>query len=382
MKIAIAGGGTGGHIYPAVAVVNSLVKSGKQVEVSFVGTRRGLEGSIVPGLGYRMHHIVSRPLPARHGAGSVLSLVYALVGFVQSFFILIADRPTVVIGTGGYASGPFVVAARLFGIPILMIEPNSVPGRTTMLLARLVDEIALGFQESVRYFAKGTNLRVTGVPTRPTLLGNTRENGISMFNLDAARKTVFVFGGSRGASSINKAFVEAATALEDRVDLQFIAQTGKADYEYVSQAVQKTGTLCRVYPYIDDIGSAYAASDLVVCRAGAGSVAEVTACGLPSILIPYPFAAGGHQEANAKLLERMGAASVIRDEDLSGERLAEAIVSIIYDDDRMARMSGSSRELGRPDAARDISLRVIELALRKGRLSKLATVLAELCSAK
>jgi UDP-N-acetylglucosamine--N-acetylmuramyl-(pentapeptide) pyrophosphoryl-undecaprenol N-acetylglucosamine transferase len=382
MKIAIAGGGTGGHIYPAVAVVNSLVGAGKQVEVSFVGTRRGLEGSIVPGLGYRMHHIISRPLPTGLSAGSALSLICAFVGLLQSLVILMTDRPAVVIGTGGYASGPFVVAARLFGVPILLIEPNSVPGRTTMLLARFVDEVALGFQESVRHFAKGTNLRVTGVPTRPTLLGNTREKGISMFNLESARKTVFVFGGSRGASSINKAFVEAATALQGRDDLQFVAQTGKADYEYVSQAVQKISALCRVYPYIDDIGSAYAASDLVVCRAGAGSVAEVTACGLPSILIPYPYAAGDHQEANAKLLERIGAASVIRDEELCGERLAEAIVSIIYDTDRMTTMSGSSRELGRPDAARDISLRVLELALRKGRLSKLATVLAELCSAK
>ncbi|MFH1312873.1 MAG: undecaprenyldiphospho-muramoylpentapeptide beta-N-acetylglucosaminyltransferase [Candidatus Eisenbacteria bacterium] len=382
MKIAIAGGGTGGHIYPAVAVVNSLVKSGKQVDVSFVGTRRGLEGSIVPALGYRMRHIMSRPLPTGPSVGSALSLVCAFVGFVQSLIILMTDRPAVVIGTGGYASGPFVTAARLFGVPILLIEPNSVPGRTTMLLARFVDEVALGFQESVRYFSKGTNLRVTGVPTRPTLLGNTREHGISMFNLEPARKTVFVFGGSRGASSINKAFVEAATALEGRDDLQFVAQTGKTDYEYVSQAVQKINSLCRVYPYIDDIGSAYAASDLVVCRAGAGSVAEVTACGLPSILIPYPYAAGGHQEANAKLLERIGAASVIRDEDLSGERLAQAIVSIIYDTDKMTKMSGRSRELGRPDAARDISLRVLELALRKGRLSKLATVLAELCSVK
>ena len=382
MKVTIAGGGTGGHIYPAVAVVNSLIRSGAQVDVAFVGTRRGLERSIVPGLGYRMHQIVSRPLPPGRSAGLVLSLLYAFVGLVQSLFILLKDRPGVVIGTGGYASGPFVVAARLFGIPILLIEPNSVPGRTTMLLARFADEVALGFQESVRYFARGTNLRVTGVPTRAALLKPTREGGIRMFNLEPDRKTVFIFGGSRGASSINKAFIEAAAALEGKDDLQFVAQTGKADYEYVSQAAQNLRVPCRVYPYIDDIGSAYAASDLVVCRAGAGAIAEVTACGLPSILVPYPHSAGGHQHANAKVMEEIGAASVILDEELSGARLAEAIVSIIYDSGKMTDMSGRSREVGRPDAARDIAVRVTELAVRKGRLSKLAAVLAELCSAK
>lgn len=382
MKIAVAGGGTGGHIYPAVAVIDCLRQAGHSIDVTFVGTKRGLEKSIVPGLGYRMRRIVSRPLPMRRDADFLYSVMCALLGMLQSMVIIMLDRPNVVLGTGGYASGPFVVAARLLGVPTLLIEPNSVPGRTTMMLARFVDEIALGFQESVRHFARGTNLRVTGIPTRTSLVERSREDGIRKFGLDPARKTIFIFGGSRGASSINKAFVGASAALQDRSDLQFLVQTGTADYEYVSRAVGGIHVSAGIYPYIEDISYAYASCDLVVCRAGAGTVAELTTCGLPSILIPYPHATASHQEANARLLERTGAASVILDRDLNGEVLAEAIRSIIYDSERMAGMSGSSRALGKPDAASEIATHLVELAASKGRLSKLATVLGDLCSVR
>jgi UDP-N-acetylglucosamine--N-acetylmuramyl-(pentapeptide) pyrophosphoryl-undecaprenol N-acetylglucosamine transferase len=382
MKVTIAGGGTGGHIYPAVAVIECLKDARHKIEISYVGTRRGLEGSIVPGLGYTMRQIVSRPLPPKKSVGFIFSLLCALVGFLQSALMLICERPDVVIGTGGYASGPFILAARLFGVPTLLIEPNSIPGRTTMLMARFVNEVALGFKESVRHFGNGTNLRVTGIPIRTSLLGCTRQDGMRKFNLDPAKNTVFIFGGSRGASSINKAFVEAAKALDDRDDLQFLVQTGKADYEYVSQEAQNLNIPCRVYPYIGDIGFAYGACDLAVARAGAGTVAELTACGLPSILIPYPHAMGRHQDANARLLEEIGAARVILDEDLNGEVLAETIVSIIYDPGKMTDMSGRSRDFGKPEAAREIATRLVELAASEGRLSKLATVLGELCSVR
>lgn len=382
MRVAIAGGGTGGHIYPAVAVIDCLREAGHDVEVSFVGTRRGLESGIVPRLGYRMHRIISRPLPRKRGAALAFSLGCASVGFVQSLAILAIERPNVAIGTGGYASGPFMLAARVMGVPTILVEPNSIPGRTTMMLARYVDEIALGFQESVRCFVRGTNLRVTGIPIRTSLLDRPREAGIEKFGLDASKKTVFVFGGSRGASSINKAFVEAAKALKHRGDLQFVVQTGEGDFSYVSGAIKDLAVSCKVYPYIEDIGFAYAAGELVVSRAGAGAIAEITACGLPSILIPYPHATAKHQEANARLLEANGAASVILDEDLNGGILARTIVSIIDDADRMGRMSRDSRDLGRPDAARQIAARLVELAVRKGRLAKLATALGELCSVK
>ncbi len=382
MRVGVAGGGTGGHIYPAVAVVDRLKRTVADLDVVFIGTRRGLEGAIVPELGYRMRRIISRPLPRRKNAGFVYSLLCASVGLVQSLFILGCDRPNVVIGTGGYASGPVVLAARLLGIPILLIEPNSVPGRTVTMLSRYADEIALGFKESIRYFSKGTNLRVTGVPIRSSLLTGSRAAGMNLFDLNPDRKSVFVFGGSRGASSINRAVVDAVRNLENRDDLQFVIQTGERDFRWVAEAVAGLGMTCRVYPFIEEMGLAYAVSDLVVCRAGAGAIAEITANELPAILIPYPHATAHHQESNARLLEARGAAKVILDGDLSGEVLARTIVSILSDSELLEAMSRGSRDPGKPDAAGEIASRLIDLARRKGRLSKLATVLVDLCSVR
>ena len=382
MKILIAGGGTGGHVYPAVAVVERLRQSTDGVEVTFVGTSRGLESGIVPALGYKMRRIVARPLPTRRDIRLVPAALYALVGLVQSLMILAVERPNVVVGTGGYASGPLVAAAALAGVPTLLIEPNVIPGRATMLLARFADRICLGFQESVRYFRKGTNLRVTGVPVRAGLLQPTREEGVRRFGLDPARKTVLAFGGSRGAHSINQAMVEAARLLEAKPDLQFLIQTGEADYAAVSGALGALTLSSRVYPYIDEIGYAYRASDLVVARAGASTVTEVAAFALPSILVPYPHAALAHQDENARMMEARGAAMVIKDRDLTGPVLAEAIVSIIYDSFRAETMSRHSGNVGSRDAGSEIAGHVAELAKGKGRLSKLATVLGDICSAR
>jgi UDP-N-acetylglucosamine--N-acetylmuramyl-(pentapeptide) pyrophosphoryl-undecaprenol N-acetylglucosamine transferase len=382
MKIAIAGGGTGGHIYPAVAVVERLAAADPRLEVVFVGTRRGLEGGIVPSLGYRMRHIAARPLPSRRDPRSVLAVAWALIGLLQSFLILLVERPNVVVGTGGYASGPLVFAASVLGTPTLLIEPNVIPGRTTMMLARYVDRIALGFQESVRYFRKGTNLRVTGVPVRASMLEPGRQDGIRKFGLDESRKTVLVFGGSRGAHSINRALLDAARLLQGRKDLQFVVQTGPADYAWVVESLHGLDVSARAYPYIDAIGCAYRASDLVVCRAGASTVTELVAFGLPSILVPYPHATSGHQDQNARILEARGAALVIADKDLTGEVLARAILSIIEDPVKIQGASRSSGEAGRRDAAREIANHLVDLTKRKGRLSKLATVLGDICSAR
>lgn len=382
MKILVAGGGTGGHIYPAVAVIESLRALSNSVDVVFVGTGRGLESGIVPSLGYRMYRIVARPLPRRKGPGFLIPALMAAVGIIQSFFVLLKERPDAVIGTGGYASGPCVLAASLAGTPTLYIEPNRVPGRTTMLLSRFVDEVALGFQECVRFFRKGTNLRVTGVPVRPDLIAIEKADGIVRFGLDCGRKTVFVFGGSRGASSINKAVVDAVRVLGQRDDIQFIVQTGAPDYEYVSKLLDEASIPCKVYPYIEDIGYAYAASDLVVSRAGAVTIAELTARGLPAVLVPYPYATGRHQDSNAVALEEKGAALVINDGDLSGERLAETIDCIVSDPEKMAGMAANSRAMGAPDASSQIAMRLVELTRKQGRLSKLGTVLSDLCSVR
>ncbi len=382
MKVVVAGGGTGGHIYPAVAVLESLKALNNSVEVVFVGTGKGLEAGIVPSLGYKMRKIAARPLPREKGPGFIAPAFLAGVAMVQSALLLLRERPDAVVGTGGYACGPCVLAASLAGTPTLLIEPNRVPGRTTMLLAGFVDEVALGFQETVRFFRKGTNLRVTGVPVRPGLLGIDRAAGTARFELDPTRRTVFVFGGSRGASSINRAVADAVLALGGRQDMQFIIQTGASDYEYVHALLRGARLPCRIHAYIDDIGHAYAASDLVVSRAGAVTVAEVTARGLPAILVPYPYATGRHQDSNAAALAEKQAAVVIRDEDLTGERLAETIGRLVSEPGLLAAMANASRALGKPEASAEIAVRLVDLARRQGRLSKLGTVLSDLCSVR
>ncbi len=361
MKIAIAGGGTGGHIYPAIAVVESISVAGYQPDVVLIGSGRGLERKIASSSGFDVFEILSRPLPIKFGIKSIWSIFCAFVGLIQSIAILMIERPRVIIATGGYASAPCVVAGKILGIPVVLIEPNVIPGRTVRMLARFVDQIALGYKEAVKYFRKGTNLRVTGVPTRLSVIRGNREQSISTLGLESSRKTIFIFGGSHGASSINKAFVGAAKILQGRDDLQFLIQTGKRDYSMVLDAIKNLDIRCKVFDYVDNIGIAYAASDIIVSRAGAATIAEITAIGLPSILIPYPYALGGHQMANASILAENGAALVIEDKELTPERLAEAILNLIDNPDELNQMSQRSLELGRPDAANDVASYILDL---------------------
>ena len=264
----------------------------------------------------------------------------------------------------------------------LKIPRQDMPTQNPIARGGNFDEVALGFQECVRFFRKGTNLRVTGVPVRPGLIDTGKAEGVARFGLSPDRRTIFVFGGSRGASSINRAIVDAVRVLGNREDLQFIIQTGSRDYEYVSKLLAVLPNVCKVYPYIEDIGYAYAASDLIISRAGAVTIAEVTARGLPAILIPYPYATGRHQDSNASALAEKEAAYVINDSDLSGERLAETIDRIVSDPERMAAMSERSRALGAPEASNQIAMRLVELTRKQSRLSKLGTVLSDLCSVR
>ena len=382
MKVVIAGGGTGGHIFPAVAVIEALRASGYDVDVTLIGTRRGLEGWLASRVGYKAYFIFARALPRRLGIGSVISVLAASIGFIQSLLLLLCLRPDAVIATGGYASAPCIVAARIVGCPIIMIEPNVIPGRTTRLLSRFVDEVALGFSEAVQHFRKGTNLRVTGIPTRLSLQQHTREEALEHLGLDHGRKTIFIFGGSRGASSINRAFIDAMRFLEQRDDLQFIVQTGQQDYDLVYEHARTSRIRIRVQAFFDDIGMAYVASDLVVCRAGAGTIAEITALGLPSILVPYPYAMAGHQQANAEMMVANGAAILIPDSELSGKRLADAIVALLEDPRGLEQMAEQARHLGRPDAAREIAADIVGLMKHRSRLSRLAAIIGEICSVR
>jgi UDP-N-acetylglucosamine--N-acetylmuramyl-(pentapeptide) pyrophosphoryl-undecaprenol N-acetylglucosamine transferase len=262
-----------------------------------------------------------------------------------------SERPRAVLGTGGYVSGPVSVAARLLGVPLLIQEQNSIPGLTNRWLSRIANEVHLSFLEARRYFPRRDHLKVTGNPVRAFILSGEREQALREFKLDARRPTLFVFGGSLGAKRINAAAVDALRRLKGRVDVQAILQTGREDHESVRQAVEREQLPATVLPFVRQMHLAYAAADLVVCRAGAMTLAEIAVCGRPSILIPYPYAAHDHQRVNAANLADRGAAVLMEDAELDGDRLAKEIAHLLSDRQALSRMSANARLFARPDAA-------------------------------
>ena len=362
MKVLIAGGGTGGHVYPGIAVAEALVRLDPNVQVVFVGGRQGLEAVAVPEAGFRLRVIMTRGLPRRQWWNVPGAVLANIIGFLQALWVVASERPDVVLGTGGYVSGPFSLAAKLLGRPLVLQEQNSIPGLANRWLSMIADEVHLSFLEARSHFRRRDHLRVSGNPIRAHILSGDHELAMREFGLTPGRPTVFVFGGSRGAHRINEAALEAMRRLKDRVDVQFILQTGREDHAWVEQTVKQEALPARVLPFLRRIHQAYAAADLVVCRSGAMTLAEIAACGTPAILVPYPHAAHNHQEVNAQNLVERGAAAMIPDKDLTGERLANEIAHWLADRQGLSRMSAHARLFARPDAAERIAASLIARA--------------------
>ncbi len=357
MKVVFAGGGTGGHVYPGIAIARELVERDPRVEAVFVGTRRGLEADVVPREGFRLALIDVAGFRRRLSLDTALTALRACRGFVQAIGIVRRERPDVVVGTGGYVSGPVVLAAWLMGIPTLIHEQNALPGVTTRALSRIANAVALTFEESAPHLGRRSRVVVTGNPVRRSIVATTREEGARSLGLDPGLRTVLVFGGSQGARAINEAFVGALKGIMERRDVQVVFQTGRRDHASIASRLEaqqlpaSVRSRLVVAPYLYEMDKALACADLTVSRAGAISIAEITARGLPCVLVPYPSAAEGHQETNARALERAGAAVVILQRDLSPRLLLEVVGGLLDDPARLARMSRASRALGRPSAA-------------------------------
>jgi UDP-N-acetylglucosamine--N-acetylmuramyl-(pentapeptide) pyrophosphoryl-undecaprenol N-acetylglucosamine transferase len=354
MKVMIAGGGTGGHVYPGIAVAEELARLRPSAEVVFVGGRRGLEAHAVPESGFRIRFILTRGFPRRAWWRWPGALVANIVGLLQALWVVASERPDAVLGTGGYVSGPVAAAAWLLGRPLLLQEQNSIPGLANRWFARVADEVHLSFTEARAYFKRKDNLKVTGNPVRHHILGGDRSQALDTFDLADGKPTLFIFGGSRGAHRINEAALDAMRRLKGRVDLQFILQTGREDYEWAKGVVDQEQLPARVMAFLKDIHLAYAVADLVVCRSGAMTLAEIAACGTPAILVPYPYAAHNHQEVNAHNLVERGAAALLLDRELTGERLAKEIAHLVADRQTLRRMSVNARTFARLDAAERI----------------------------
>lgn len=362
MKILIAGGGTGGHVYPGIAVAEELQRQRRDLEVVFVGGSRGLEAQAVPAAGFPLRKIATAGFPRREWWRWPGAVLVNVVGLLQALWIVLTERPGAVLGTGGYVSGPVSLAARLLGRPLLLQEQNSIPGLTNRWLARIADEVHLSFLEARTYFVRKDHLKVTGNPVRAHIVDADREQSMKEFGLVPGKPVVFVFGGSRGAKRINEAAVDMMRRLKGRMDLQFILQTGSEDYDRVQALVEADSLPVTVLPFVSNIHMAYAIADLIVCRAGAMTIAELAVCGRPSVLIPYPFAAHNHQEVNASNLVDRGAAVMIRDEELTGERLTKEVAHLLADRPALSRMSANARLFARPDAAARLAKSLIRWA--------------------
>jgi UDP-N-acetylglucosamine--N-acetylmuramyl-(pentapeptide) pyrophosphoryl-undecaprenol N-acetylglucosamine transferase len=349
VRVLIAGGGTGGHVFPGISLAEEVVGRHPANDAVFVGTSRGLEATVVPAAGYPIELIEVKGLKGKGLARVLGNLLLVPGALLRSVAILRRWRPDVVVGVGGYASGPVVLAAWLLRIPTAVQEQNAAAGFTNRVLGRFVRAVFTAFPEAARYFPKRKVLQL-GNPIRRRMLDNFMRP-----TTPHERPHVLVFGGSQGAHALNMRLVEALPHLADLKDrLTITHQTGAKDREAVEKGTAATGFTPDVLEFITDMSAAYARADLVVCRSGATTLAELTVCQKPSILIPFPFAADNHQVINARSLVEAGAAVMIEERDLTGELLAREIRAILLDDARRKQMARAAGRLGAPQAAREI----------------------------
>jgi UDP-N-acetylglucosamine--N-acetylmuramyl-(pentapeptide) pyrophosphoryl-undecaprenol N-acetylglucosamine transferase len=357
----IAGGGTGGHLYPGIAIAEELLRRRPGAQVVFAGRGLPLEKTIVERHGFTLLPIRSGGVVGKSLAGRVAGAIQALRGVFEAMGVIGRLRPRAVIGVGGYASGPMVLAAALRRVPIVIQDQNAVPGLTNRLLGRVADRVALTYDDTRRYFGgKGV---LTGNPIRAEFAAADRDRAPRRRAVPGAPFHLLVFGGSQGARALNTAVLESLPFLAPRRDrLRIVHGTGASDADRVRAAYAAGGFEADVQPYLGAIRAAYEDADLVIGRAGASTVSEIAACGRAAILVPLPTAAHDHQTRNAAGAQAAGAAILLPEKDLTGERLAAAVTGLMDDAARLDDMERAAAALARPDAAARIVDLVREVA--------------------
>lgn len=349
-KVMLAGGGTGGHLFPALAIADELKRRREDLEIVFVGTKSGLENRLVPERGYRLRFLEVRGFRRRLDWRNLFFFYYLAKSLRQAKTMLEEGKPDVVVGTGGYVSGPPLRIARKMKIPILIQEQNSYPGVTTRLLAHKADKVFLAYEESKKFFKRQDNLEVVGNPVRADLVKIETSQAKKVLNIDKNKKVVLILGGSQGSVAINQAVLDGLSQFKGEDWLQIIWQTGNKDFERVNSFLLGKKFPITAVPFIQEMAAAYAACDLIISRAGALTLSEITLVGKPAILIPYLFAAADHQRRNAEVLVKENAAEMILEKDLSQVNLVQRVLNLVQDELRLKAMSAQSRKLGRPDA--------------------------------
>lgn len=348
-KFIIAGGGTGGHIYPGIAIAKALETLNSSIEVEFVGSQMGLETKIVPREGFELHLLSAGKLNYRGSIfGKSLGLARVLLGFFQSFLLIFRLRPVGVLGVGGYASGPFVLAARLMGIPTAIFEPNAHPGLTNRWLSKIVNRSFVMFEEAKAHF-KSSEMHLVGLPVRSELSNISPKSRESHFH-------VLTFGGSQGARALNEALENSVKEEAPWLHhAELIHQTGNSDYSRIHQTYANSVFPVQAFEYLFEMEKHYQWCDLVICRAGASTIAELCAVGRPAILVPLPTAADDHQRKNAMAMVEKRAAILLEQKDLTSEKINEIILELQKNPEQLQEMAKNAKDLYKPRAAETIA---------------------------
>jgi len=356
LKVIISGGGTGGHIYPGISLAYEIKDRDINNDIFFVGTEGGLESKLIPREGFKFIKIKARGIQRKICFENLTAIVIFLISLFQSYKIIKKYKPDIVFGTGGYVSGSVVLMAAILGIPTFVHEQNVIPGITNKLLSRITRATFLSFNQSKEYFSNKTKLIFTGNPIRFKNIKQNTDREYKKFNLDSLKKTILVLGGSKGAASINRAVLKGIDLIKDVIknSWQVLLISGQDDYDNIMEIVGEDNKIFSIEPYLHDIEKAYSLADLVICRAGATTLAEISAYGLPAILIPYPYATHNHQEINARIFAREGAAILILENDLSGEKIAQVLLDLLKNKNQLEIMAKKSRELSNVNSAKKI----------------------------
>ena len=358
MKIILSCGGTGGHIYPALAIADEIRDHHPEAQILFIGTHRAMENEIIPAHGYDIMNISASGFHRREIWKNVKTLKDTLEGASQAKKIIREFQPDLVMGTGGYVCGPVVRAAHKMGIPTAIHEQNAFPGMTNKMLSKYVDKVFISFEEARQYFQREAGVFLVGNPLRKGFVVNERAEMRKKLGLDPSRLTVLCFGGSLGAMKINELMVRLIGTLNGAEDVDILFVTGKRFYgEIQKELSEQAGELkdnVRIFEYLDNMPEYMAASDVIISRAGALTLAEITACGKAAILIPSPYVTGNHQYHNARVLADQGAAELIEEKDLTEEAVLAILSRLRKDPHSLKEMEAKSRELARTDAAEKI----------------------------
>ena len=358
MRIIITGGGTGGHIYPGISLAREFQSRDKNNEIIFVGTEHKMESEIIPQEGFRFLGLRVKGIERKFSLESLSALFLFLGSLFTSYGIIKDFKPDLVIGTGGYVSGSVALVSSLLGIPTFIHEQNVIPGITNQFLSLTGKKVFTSFPESAGYFWRKERIVFLGNPIRKSIWQGNKEKIIKENNLDSTKKTILVFGGSKGASTINKMVLHSLYLIEESIWLewQVLIISGEEDFKNLTEKVIKSPfkETVRVLPYLHNIEDAYDLADLVVCRAGATTIAELSAKGIAAILIPYPYATGNHQLYNARFLESNLAALIIEEKELNREKLAAELSKLLTDNKRLGLLARNSKKLGKRKAAQDI----------------------------